>query len=74
MASSFEPVRKYRRQRTVTNNPKSPGRFEGLRRRSAEAEAGGGPERQERFANPYVAAECGYIDTNPKKKHGNILL
>ena len=48
MAYPFAPVRKYRRQHTVTNDPKSPDRFEELRRRSAEAEAGGGPERRER--------------------------
>ena len=48
MAYSFEPVRKYRRQHTVTNDPKSTDRFEELRRRNAEAEAGGGPERRER--------------------------
>ena len=91
MAPSFEPARKYRWQHTVTGNPKSPDRFEKLRRRSAQAEAGGGPERRERFANPYVAAiivpsqpRARLItslrsletkrNTNPKKKHDNILL
>jgi propionyl-CoA carboxylase beta chain len=48
VAHAFEAVRKSRWQYTMTEDPKLADRVQDLRRRSAEAEAGGGPERRER--------------------------
>jgi propionyl-CoA carboxylase beta chain len=47
VAYPFEPVRKSRRQQAMTDGPNDQDRLKELRRRSAEAESGGGPERRE---------------------------
>jgi propionyl-CoA carboxylase beta chain len=48
VAHAFEPVRKSRWHYTMTDKPKLTDRVDDLRRRSAEAETGGGAERRER--------------------------
>jgi acetyl-CoA carboxylase carboxyltransferase component len=65
----FEPVRKYRWQHTVTDNPKSPDRFANPYIAAIIVPS----QTRAKLITSFRSLET-KRDTNPKKKHGNIPL